>query len=76
MMLRTCDSVLFLRRHKSRQEGDSMIQITMNSGIYDEWKPEQYTDYMYDGKCFIIIKGEQWVGIYNMDSVRRIVIDK
>ena len=53
-----------------------MIQITMTSGVYDEWKPEQYTDYMYDGKCFIIIKGEQWVGIYNLDSVRRIAIDK
>ena len=53
-----------------------MIQITMTSGVYDEWKPEQYTDYMYDGKCFIIIKGEQWVGIYNLDSVRKIVIDK
>lgn len=53
-----------------------MIQITMNNGIYDEWKPEQFTDYMYDGKCFIIIKGGQWVGIYNMDSVRRIVVDR
>ena len=31
---------------------------------------------MYDGKYFIVIKGEQWVGIYNIDSVRRIVIDK
>lgn len=36
-----------------------MIRITMNNGIFDEWKPEQYTDYIYDGKCFIIIKGEQ-----------------
>jgi len=53
-----------------------MIQITMNNGCYDEWKQDQYTDYMYDCKCFIIIKDEQWVGIYNMDSVRRIVVDR
>lgn len=53
-----------------------MIQITMMNGVYDEWKPEQFTDYMYDGKCFIIIKGEQWVGIYNIDAVRRITIDR
>ena len=53
-----------------------MIQITMMNGCFDEWKPEQYTDYMYDGKCFIIIKGDQLVGIYNMDSIRRIVVDK
>ncbi len=53
-----------------------MIQITMMNGIYDEWKREQYTDYMYDGRCFIIIKGEPWVGIYTIDSVRRIVVDR
>jgi len=53
-----------------------MIQITMSNGCYVEWKPEQYTDYMYDGKCFIIIRGEQWVGFYNMDSVRSIVVNR
>ena len=37
---------------------------------------EQWTDYKYDGKCFIIIKGEQWVGIYNMDSVVSIIVKK
>lgn len=58
------------------RRGELMIQITMMNGIYDEWKPEQYTDYMYDGRCFIIMRGEQWVGIYNMDAVRRIVVDK
>ena len=53
-----------------------MIQITQMNGPYNEWKPEQYTDYLYDGKCFIIMRGEQWVGIYNMDAIRRIVIDR
>lgn len=53
-----------------------MIQITMLNGVYDEWKPEQYTDYMYDGKCFTITKGDRCVGIYNIDAVRRIVVDK
>ncbi len=53
-----------------------MIQITMKNGIYEEWNPNQYTDYMYDGKCFIIINGEKWVGIYNIDATMRIVIDK
>lgn len=56
--------------------GKIMIQITQMNGAYNEWKPEQYTDYMYDGKCFIIMRGEQWVGIYNMDAVRSIVIDQ
>lgn len=53
-----------------------MIHITMNNGLYNEWKAEQYTDYVYDGKCFIIMRGEQWVGIYNINSIQSIVIDK
>ena len=53
-----------------------MIQITLNNGVCDEWKKEQYTDYMYDGKCFIIIKDGYWIGFYNMDSVRKIIIDR
>lgn len=53
-----------------------MIRITMNNGYCDEWIPEQYTDYMYDGKCFIIIKEGNWVGIYNMSSVRSVTVDK
>lgn len=53
-----------------------MIQITLRNGSYIEWNKDQYTDYMYDGKCFIIIRGSQWIGIYNMDCVSNIVIDK
>ena len=52
-----------------------MIQITMMNGVYDEWKPEQYTDYMYDGKCFIIIKEKQWqASIIWMPSGRLLLI--
>lgn len=53
-----------------------MIQITMMNGTYDEWKPEQYTDYMYDGNCFIIMRNGKWIGFYNMNAVRNIVIDQ
>ena len=37
------------------------------------WGKEEFTDYRYDGKCFIIINGDKWVGIYNMDSVISVV---
>ena len=46
-----------------------MIKITMRNSQEVVWEKEEYTDYMYDGKCFIIINGDKWVGIYNMDSV-------
>ena len=52
-----------------------MIQITMTNGTYICWKDEQYTDYMYDGKVFVVIKGSKWVGIYNIDHVREIRVD-
>lgn len=53
-----------------------MINITLSNGTFIQWNENQYTDYMYDGKCFIIIKGSQWVGIYNLDFVRSVEIDK
>ncbi len=51
-----------------------MIKITFKKGNTCNWKKEEYTDYKYDGKCFIVIKGEQWIGIYNMDSIISVVI--
>jgi hypothetical protein len=53
-----------------------MLNITLSNGSFIQWEPAQYTDYMYDGKCFIIIKNGQWVGVYNLDFVRCIEIDK
>lgn len=53
-----------------------MIQITMLGGNYSEWNKDQYTDYMYDGKIFVIIDGSKWIGIYNIDQVKEIRIDK
>lgn len=52
-----------------------MIQITMTGGNRVYWEKEQYTDYMYDGKVFVIIKGGEWVGIYNIDQVKEIRVD-
>ncbi len=51
-----------------------MIKITFKNGDTAEWYIGQYTDYKYDGKCFIVIKDKQWVGIYNIDHIISIVI--
>ncbi|MCD7882543.1 MAG: hypothetical protein LUI87_02375 [Lachnospiraceae bacterium] len=53
-----------------------MIRITMRNGSFVAWDKNSYTDYMYDGKCFIITYNDKWVGIYNMDHVRSITVDK
>lgn len=57
-----------------QQEGEKMIKIVFKNGCICKWKRKEYTDYKYDGKCFIIIKNEQWVGIYNMDSIVSIIV--
>lgn len=51
-----------------------MIKITFKSGDACEWCKDSYTDYRYDGKCFIVIKNGEFVGFYNMDSVAHIII--
>ncbi|MXP77219.1 hypothetical protein GN277_18105 [Lachnospiraceae bacterium WCA-9-b2] len=51
-----------------------MIKIVFKNGRVDEWSKEEYSDYKYDGKCFIVIKDNQWIGFYNMDSITSITI--
>lgn len=51
-----------------------MIKITLKNGNVCSWTKEEYTDYRYDGKCFIVINNEQWVGIYNMDNIISVTV--
>lgn len=51
-----------------------MIKIVFRNGSVVKWKKKQWTDYKYDGRCFIVIKKEQWVGIYNMDNIISIIV--
>ena len=51
-----------------------MIKIIFTNSYECKWNENQYTDYKYDGKCFIVINGKQWVGIYNINSIVSIVI--
>ncbi len=51
-----------------------MIKIVFKNGCICKWKKKQWTDYKYDGKCFIVIKDGQWVGMYNMDSIVSIIV--
>lgn len=50
------------------------ITITMKDGKYAEWEKDDWDDYTYDGKFFIVIKDGAWIGFYNLDEVRTIAI--
>lgn len=51
-----------------------MIKIVFKNEQIVKWKKKAYTDYKYDGGCFIVIDKEQYVGIYNMDCIASITI--
>lgn len=51
-----------------------MITITSTNGQVYTWNKEKYTDYTYDGKCFIVVKDDKWVGFYNIDNISTIII--
>lgn len=51
-----------------------MIKITMTNSQEVKWNKEEYDNYMYDGKFFIIMKNNEWIGFYNLDAVISIVV--
>ena len=61
---------------KKKNKGKDALQISLKRGEYITYKSESYTDYMVTGNLFVVIKGCQWVGIYNMDSVEYVAYIK
>ena len=56
-------------------EGDKdMIKIVFRNGDMVHYRPIEYTDYRYDGKYFIVIRGDQWIAFYNLDCVESIEV--
>lgn len=53
-----------------------MIIITMNNSQEVKWQKEEYDNYRYDGKFFIIMKNGEWIGFYNLDAVISIIVKK
>ena len=51
-----------------------MIEIVFKNGDMAHYKSNEYTDYKYDGKYFIVIYEKQWIGFYNLDSVEYIEV--
>ena len=50
------------------------ITIIFTNGEKCTYKPDEYTEYLYDGRCFIVIRDKQWIGIFNMDCVGFITV--
>ena len=52
-----------------------MISIVFRNGEVCHYYKDEYTDYKYDGKYFIVIKDKQWIGFYNLDCVECIEVE-
>lgn len=39
-----------------------------------KWSKEEFDDYKYDGKFFIIVRNSEMVGFYNLDHVISIIV--
>lgn len=52
-----------------------MITIVFKSGEVSYYAENEYTDYRYDDKYFIVIKDCKWIGFYNLDSLVCIEIE-
>lgn len=53
-----------------------MIAIYFKDGSARIYKCEEYTEYKYDAKYFIIIKDWKWIGMYNLDCIKMIEVDR
>lgn len=51
-----------------------MIKIVLRNSQEVKWEKGEYTDYLYDGKFFIIIKDNQWVGMYNTEFIISVIV--
>jgi len=52
------------------------IEISLKGGHSATWEADkdEWDDYCYDGKVFIIKKNGMWVGLYNMDCVLSVIV--
>lgn len=63
-------------KRKSPEHGKDLLQISLKRGSLITYKSSSYTDYMVNGNLFVVLNGDQWIGIYNMDSIEYVAYIK
>lgn len=51
-----------------------MIKIIMTNSQTVIWNENEFDDYMYDGKFFIVLKNKKWIGFYNLDHIISVIV--
>ena len=52
------------------------IYIIFKNGNIVVWRGNEYTDYDYDRKCFIITNNRRWMGVYPIEGIESIEIGR
>ena len=52
-----------------------MIRILLTNGETRKWSNDEYSEYDIKGRFFVVIKEEQWVGMYALDSIVSVEVD-
>ncbi len=50
------------------------IQIALKNGKLVVWEEDEWDDYSYEEKHFIVKKNNARIGIYNLDEVAAIIV--
>lgn len=58
------------------KEFNNDITIVFNNGHMITYTGDEYTEYKYDGKIFVVIRDTQWIGLFNIDAVEYITVGK
>ena len=53
-----------------------MIKIVFKDGSTRKYKKNDFTDYYYDKKVFVVINKKQWIGVYNIDCIATVEYKK
>lgn len=53
---------------------EKVIVIVFKNGQEIIWGQNEWDDYAYDGTAFIVKRANDWVAIYNFDSIISVVV--
>ena len=46
-----------------------MLIIKMVDGNTVHWSADEYTEYDFHGRFFVVIRNDQWIGMYATDRI-------
>ena len=53
-----------------------MLKIMLTNGDVRKWTEKEYTDYDIKGRFFVVLFNEQWVGMYALDHIISVDVDR